>query len=128
VKQAELTYANMVVKLPEALPELRARYDEEVSWLTTEDSSYTMYSFVLYQHIADLIKNHQDRKVEVRNAFDFLELLLTHPEYDVRDVAAQSVIENICEDEIVLRRASKHMGPAATKACASYLSYKKPIE
>lgn len=119
----DITYDNMVEKLPEAIPELKERFEQEMSSLGDKDLSYVVYSFVLYRHIEELLKADQNED-QLRKVFAFLETILTHPDARVRDVADQSICENICSDEVILQRAQRYLGPAAKKSCADYMGHK----
>lgn len=121
---AELTYQNMVERLPEAVPELRDRFQEERAWLSDKNLAYVIYEFVLYKHIEDLLKRPREDAPALERAFAFLETVLTHPDARVRDVGDQSVCEAICSDEVVLQKAQRYMGPAAKKSCAEYMSHR----
>lgn len=124
MKESELTYNNMVEKLPEELPDLRSRFSQETAWLSEKNSPYMVYEFVLYKHIAGLLKSKKEDESGLKKAFAFLEKLLSHSDGRVRDVADQSVCEAICSDEIVLQKAQRYMGPGAKKSCADYIGHK----
>ncbi len=113
----------MVEKLPEAIPELQDLYAKEVTEPGDKDSPYNAYAFVLYPHIRRLLKAESEDERQLRKVFDFLELILTHPDGRVRDVADQDVCEAIACDEIVLQKAQRYMGPAAKKSCADYIEH-----
>ncbi len=123
MNSSEITYQNMVETLVRALPELKDRYDEEMKFIEEKDLTYMAYSLVFYRHIEALLKASEQDQTQLRNAFEFLEALLTHSDSRVRDVADQSVCENICSDEIVLQKAQSLMGPAAQKSCSDYMGH-----
>jgi len=75
----------------------------------------------LYAHIERLLKSERPDITALERAFSFLELLMSHSDAKVRDVADQSVCENIACDEVVLQKAQRYVGEATKKACAEYI-------
>lgn len=121
MKDFELTDANMVAGLGRAFPELQSRIDEEHAWLSDKESRYIIYELVLYKHIARLLISLPRDEAAIGKAFSYVEMLLNHSNREIWNVAAQSIIEPLCNDKTVLQAAKAFMGPAAKKECDSYL-------
>lgn len=116
----EITEKNLIEKLLEAVPEARARYDEESQWLD-RDNTWVLSSQVLYRHIESLLKAKELDEPQIRRVFEFVEKLLGSNDPAVREIIEDSIVENICSDELVLQRARRYMGGAAKLAADRYL-------
>lgn len=112
-----------MTELLEEIPELRDRYAEETKWLSKENI-WVLCSAVLYKHIEALLKAANPDDGQLRRVFAFVETLLGQQDLTVREIAQDTVCENICSDEVVLQKAQRYLGPAAKKYCAEYLGHK----
>ena len=122
MKDGDITRQNMMGKLLAAIPEIKGRYNEESQWLD-KDNTWVLCSFVLYRQIEALLMSDRPDEVQLRRIFDFLELLLSQQDLDVRNIVEDSVCENICSDEAVLQKAQRYMGALAKEYCARYMGH-----
>lgn len=105
--------------LVRALPELKARYDEETAAWGEEMGPHVIYGDVLNPVLSELLSRDYDPGEDVemlRRIFNFLEELLAHPDPEYAEVARTTVAEHLDGHPDLLARARRFMGPLMAKA------------
>lgn len=93
----------------EALPELRGKYDDLLSWWGEgKPGNHVVAGLLLNPLLARALRS-SDRAV-LRRAFELLERMVTSEDDAVVNVAAVTVLEQIVTNPHLLRSASQHMG------------------
>lgn len=84
------------LKLLEYLPEIKEKYNEEVSWQDGDDTgSHVVFGDVVFPYIVE----HKENTDVARNCFVAIEnLLKTNDEY-VEEVVVLSVLENLLYEQ-----------------------------
>ena len=81
-------------RLTDAFPNLKDAYEEEIVWQEGDDTgSHTVYGDVFTPYVVTCIE--ENKKVEIQQAFDFIEKLLELKDTYVDEVVAFSVLESI---------------------------------
>jgi hypothetical protein len=117
MNESDLNAKNIVERLIEVFPELRARFLEETRTFDRAQA-HLIYSFVFYRFIEDMFKAGKEDEAMLRRLFDFAELLVDHQDMYVDDVAHHAICTKIANNELVLQKSQKYMGPKMKKACA----------
>lgn len=94
-----MTSRELNLKLSNYLPEIKEKYDEEVSWQDGDDTgSHVVFGDVVFPYI---VKHKEDPDV-VRNCFAVIEKLLKNNDEYTTEVVLLSVLENlICEEPAI---------------------------
>lgn len=119
MKTEEITYENMVHRLPEAVPALKAAYDKQIEyWEGEEPPVHPAYSMIVNDTLDELLgSNGVQSEDTVRQIFDFLEVLANHPDEKIQNVVYVSICEHIASNEFVLQKAQKYMGKTTREFC-----------
>ena len=98
-----MTFRELNLKLLEAIPEIKAQYDEETSW---QDGDETGSHIVFEDVLTPFVKLHLCEKSEriCQRIFDFLEELLETEDGYAEKVIVLSVLESLIFDEDVEKR------------------------
>lgn len=127
MKAEDITFENMVHKLPEAIPELRAAYDRQIQWWGAEEpAAHAAYEEIVSKAIGRILRTETPDERLLQKIFDFLELLANHPEERVQEVVHNSLCEPICSDELALQRTQKYMGPRTRDFCKTIVTWEPP--
>lgn len=128
MKTSDITFRNMVHKLPEAIPELKAAYQAQIEWWGEEEpAAHPAYSRIVTDTIKKMFRTDAAEDAALlRKIFDFLELLANHPEEHVQEVVHNSVCEALCSDEAVLQKTQRYMGPTVKEFCKSISTWEPP--
>lgn len=91
-----MTSKELNLKLLEYLPEIKGKYDEEVSWQEGDDTgSHVVFGDVVFPYI---LEHKKDADVK-RNCFEAIEKLLKADDEYATEVVLLSLLENlICEE------------------------------
>lgn len=105
------------LKLLELLPEIRERYEDEVSWQEGDATgSHTVFSDVLFPYVMD---NLDDVEV-TKKVFCVIEKILElHDEY-ADEVIALSVLENLFYEQESIYRFEEYLGPLSKHIFAQF--------
>lgn len=129
MKREEVTFDNMVTKVLEAIPELRSFHDRALALNESDgvwSGQHAAYEEVVSKAIKEMFQLEKPDERVLRKIFDFLEMLATHADERVQEVAHNSVCESLCSDELALQRARKYMGPATKEFCKSIVTWRPP--
>lgn len=121
MKTSDIDFRNMSDKLIELFPELKGRHRQETEWLDN-DNHYMLYSLVFFKAIEDMLLLEKPDEPLLRRMFDFIELLVNHPDLDIRDVAHHSICVKIANSEVVLQRVQRYLGSKTKDLCADIAS------
>lgn len=106
-----MTSKELNVKLITFLPELKAAYQDEVSWQEGDDTgSHIVFEDVLLPYLLEQLE--RGRKETVKRIFDTIEHLLTLRDEYVENVIALSFLEGLFYE------------PQAAKACRAFMGEK----
>ncbi len=109
--------------LVEAVPELRAEYDENKSFYSNEAfKDHLIYGTVLNPSLIVWLQNEDNPELLAR-IFSFLEKLASSDEKEIRNVVTVTVCERIDGDEKALKVAHKYMGPETRKLADEIANY-----
>lgn len=102
-----MTSRELNLKLLNYLPEIKEKYDEEVSWQDGDDTgSHVVFGDVVFPYIVE----HKEDSGVVRNCFAVIEnLLKTNDEY-AEEVVLLSVLENLLHEQPENRDWIEFMG------------------
>lgn len=94
-----MTSKEFNLRLIEALPEIKDRYDEEVEWQEGDDTgSHVVFGDVLTPYLLENIKAKNINIVKM--VFDFLEEMLKTNDVYASEVITCSVLESIVTEDI----------------------------
>lgn len=111
----ELTYKNAHLKMLEAIPELKEKYDEEIRWWGNEKpGQHIIFGDVFTDFMIALLKSSEN-EVLLKRMFAFLEKMATSSNEDVVNVATVTVCEDLAGDPTWLTKARQYMGPETRK-------------
>ena len=107
---SQLHYDHVAEALVEAVPELRAAYDEERrQWGDEPPGPHVIFGDLLNPYLLTLLHTGQ-QKVKLRQIFAFLEELAQHEDIHIQELVAVTVCERLGDDSIALQAASRYMG------------------
>jgi hypothetical protein len=105
----------MSEKLVEAIPELKAGYEEELKWWGKEEAgAHNIYGDLLNPYLLSSLKSEprsQTQEDILKRVFAFLEELANHDDPHVQEVVAVTVLERLYGAGL-LEKARRYMGPA----------------
>jgi hypothetical protein len=110
--------------LATAIPELRPRYEQELTAWGEEMGPHVIYADVLNPFLAQLLAAPDENEETLRRIFQFLEELLAHPDTDFSDVARVTVAEDLESDRDRLEVAREFMGPLMLEETRNRLAYR----
>lgn len=114
LKPAVITYENVSDALAEYLPELREAYEAELKWWGDErPGPHVVYGDILNPYLNQLLRS--DQEAALQHVFAFLEMLALSEDRRVQEIVAVTVCEHLGNDDELLRRARRYMGPATLK-------------
>lgn len=121
-------YKRINAALVEALPELRAKYENEVAAWGEEMGPHVIYGDLLNPYVGQLLEsvNEQGARDDLRRVFTFLEDLLANSDPDFADVARTTIAEDLRSNRDRLDRARPFMGPHMSEATRDRVSYRRP--
>ena len=85
---------------------------------TRDSSAHLIYEDVFCNYVLDLIKNPhaiKNTRQKLKAAFDLIEELANHEEFEVRCVAEVSFIEKFTHDLKPMKDVEKYLGPTSLK-------------
>jgi hypothetical protein len=108
---SQIHYANVAEALIEAVPELRARYAEELRvWGDELPGPHIIFGDVLNPYLIELLDAHHATE-QLQKVFEFLEILAHHDDVHVQELVAVTVCERLGDCRELLQKARKFMGP-----------------
>lgn len=109
-----MTNKELNLKLVEALPELKVRYDDEVEWQEGDETgSHVVYGDVLKPYLMENIVSKNDEVVKI--IFDFIERMFDTNDESASEVIALSVLESIIMNDIDLGFVEAVLGNRSMK-------------
>mgnify|MGYP000014816106 FL=1 len=102
-----MTSKELNLKLVELLPEIKERYEDEISWQEQDDTgSHIVFGDVFFPYI---IENLSDKKITKKN-FDVVEKILElHDDY-ADEVISLSVLENLFYEQSAVDSFKQFLG------------------
>jgi hypothetical protein len=127
MKPEEISFANMVEKLPEAFPEILPAFKKQIAfWGEDPPAPHVVYEEILSKFLRSRLQEEKRNDPLLRRIFKFIELLAGHKEERVQEVAHNSICEPLCNDEVALQRAQSYMGPKTKHFCKSIITWDPP--
>ena len=109
--------------LVEAVPELRAEYDENKSFYSEEAfKDHLVYGMALNPSLMEWLELEDNPELLTR-VFSFIEELASSDDRKVRNVVTVTVCERIDSNEKALQVAHKYMGPNTRKLADEIAEY-----
>jgi hypothetical protein len=108
-----MDYNNIVQKMLETLPEITPMYEKELDWWD-EILPHIVFGDVVNPYIMTLLHDGNDKQA-LEKVFSFLELMGTCPDVQVQEVLAVTVLEQLGDDPLILKKASQYMGQVTKK-------------
>jgi hypothetical protein len=106
-----LTLETVVSGLLEDFPELQPAYEWETR--AGEEGAYVIFDDVVWPYVEDLLSDASPEPSQaLRRLFRFLEELASADNRDLRDLVAESIIEQLKADPTRMKRARAVMGPS----------------
>lgn len=120
-------YREINAALVRALPELKARYEEETAAWGEEMGPHVIYGDVLNPYLSRLLSSASvEDDAVLRRIFDFLEEMLAHPDPDYSEVVRTTVAEDLEGQPDLLNRARRFMGPLMAEATRDPAGPRRP--
>lgn len=120
----DVTYNNMSDRLIDVLPELKEKYLAELEWWEGDTPGpHNIFGHQLLMPYIYFLLDSSDYRTELERLFNFVELLAGHPDKDVRDVVATTVMPNICGNKTRIKVAKKYLGENTKKICKLILGH-----
>lgn len=91
-----INYDEIISKTLEAMPEIRAEYEQEAAyWTKGKMGPYNLFDIIVMPRVINQLNGngHDD---ELRRAFNFFEALASHPNVAIRNVIGVGVCEELC--------------------------------
>jgi hypothetical protein len=108
-----MDYNNIVQKMLETLPEITPMYEKELDWWD-EILPHIVFGDVVNPYIMTLGGGGGGGGA-LEKVFSFLELMGTCPDVQVQEVLAVTVLEQLGDDPLILKKASQYMGQVTKK-------------
>lgn len=116
-----IEYANLTDKLLSSVPELKERYERELSrWQGPgQPGQYIVFGFVVKPSVRVLLASDQEAAL-LKRIFDFFEQMARSPDIQVPNLLGVEIFEWLVGDPTSLATAWKYMGDATKQiACAT---------
>jgi hypothetical protein len=117
----DLVYSTLNDHLCAEVPELAFAYRQMLrDWDGEVPGPHVAFGDLLLPWLLSKLEDGDDARL--RAVFDFLERLSAHPDIEVQNVVAHSIVEpGLAPSETLHRQARKYMGPALREISDHYL-------